>query len=837
MIFSEKTKAATAISVILLLASTILAAVVSVQAQDENYPHGGQAGPTQFATSPPAGVTPAIVVDVDPYLSFRPNPIGVGQTLLVNIWATPPPAANRYLSYFTVTITAPNGNTDEFGPFNSYVADGTAWFEYVPDQVGEYKLKFDFGGTYFPAGVYIGGVLNGTGVPIGFNAAPSTYASTWFRPASTNEQTLNVQSEMVPSWPPSPLPTDYWTRPVPPLNREWYSIAGNYPYSYLNDARDWLGPFVTAPNTCHVAWKQPQMLAGIIGGETGTYALNTRAFQSPGVIYFGRIYMTYPKPGVGNVAGCYDLRTGAVIYEIPESAGGVTPRILSYVEGTPSVPGGTPSLTGELLAANLVGLYSRVTIGDRLIKINPWTGEVTTNVTGMTGQFHSNQYVLSVQNLGNSVPASQRYRLINWTTAGSSNNFTSRIISNISYPQSSLPSLVDFDRAVAVQVNRFGVGAVYGGNIYAINLKTGSIMWNITTDPQTPFSSGCASIDEGKVAVVFEDRSWRAWDLLSGQLAWTSEKIDYPWGVFWSYDASSWNGMLYAGAYTGMYAFDWTNGNVVWKFQPPSVPFETPYSGLYSFHSATIVADGKLFTYSSEHTPSQPITRGWKFYALNATTGDKVWEFAGSGIDSRRYLGAAADGYLSVSNSYDGNMYVFGKGKSATTVEAPLTVIPKGDSFEIRGTVLDMSPGQPGTPCVSRESMTLQMEYLHMQQPIDGIWHNETITGVPVFLSVCDAEGSGIDIGTVITDGYYGTFSETWKPEQEGEYKIIASFAGDESYGSSSALTTVTVGPAAPTTNNPEIPTPADNTMLLYGIVVLVVIAIIIGIVALLRKR
>ena len=58
-----------------------------------------------FRNVPPAGVTPNLTVTVTPYLSFRPNPIGVGQPLLINIWTTPPPAANRYLGGFTVVIT------------------------------------------------------------------------------------------------------------------------------------------------------------------------------------------------------------------------------------------------------------------------------------------------------------------------------------------------------------------------------------------------------------------------------------------------------------------------------------------------------------------------------------------------------------------------------------------------------------------------------------------------------------------------------------------------------------------------------------------------------------
>jgi hypothetical protein len=76
-----------------------------------------------------------------------------------------------------------------------------------------------------------------------------------------------------------------------------------------------------------------------------------------------------------------------------------------------------------------------------------------------------------------------------------------------------------------------------------------------------------------------------------------------------------------------------------------------------------------------------------------------------------------------------------------------------------------------------------------------------------------------------------------WTPPKEDTYTITASFASDDSYGSSSAATGLSVGPAPETPSTPEIPTPVDNTMLLYGILALVVIAILIGIAALLRKR
>ena len=57
-------------------------------------------------------------------------------------------------------------------------------------------------------------------------------------------------------------------------------------------------------------------------------------------------------------------------------------------------------------------------------------------------------------------------------------------------------------------------------------------------------------------------------------------------------------------------------------------------------------------------------------------------------------IGPIADGYLTASG-YDGYTYVFGKGKSETTVTAPDVAVPKGTAITIKGTVLDMSPAQP----------------------------------------------------------------------------------------------------------------------------------------------
>jgi hypothetical protein len=131
------------------------------------------------------------------------------------------------------------------------------------------------------------------------------------------------------------------------------------------------------------------------------------------------------------------------------------------------------------------------------------------------------------------------------------------------------------------------------------------------------------------------------------------------------------------------------------------------------------------------------------------------------------------------------------------------------------------------------------MEYLHLQNSISGLWGNETITGVPVKLTAIDSNNNVLDIGTVTTNGYYGTFSCTWTPPNEGNYTVIATFAGDDSYGSSSAATALSVSAtpaptatptATPTTVSSNQPTTTDlMTYLVIGIIAIIIAIAIVG--------
>jgi hypothetical protein len=852
---SKKLAKTTAVTLVILMATSIaLMSNVTVNAQEEGA-HGGAPGAVTGGPIP-AGVTPTVSFETLPYISVRPNPVGVDQIVLVNMWVQPPLNVERAHTGYTVTFTKPDGTKDVIGPVNSFTADTTFWFEYVVDQVGTWKYKFSFAGDYYPEGRYNDGALVTSG--------GSLLDDVYYQPSETAEYSLVVQQEQVFSWPPAPLPTDYWTRPVQPNNRELWPIAGNDPYSgsgeglpgwpagtnFYSNGYDFV-PYVQGPNSAHVVWTQLGALSGLFGGAYGQQsalvdtkgAANTfigsggpGSRGNPQIVYMGRCYNTLTKPMLTLVNGtyrtlpttvweCFDLRTGQVYWDLTDV---VAPTAIHFEANAPAIPGAIYRVGGII--------YLVAISGNRLIKYNPTTGAVNTNVSLPTlsgNTIYNDPYVLSVQTINATL---NQYRLVNWTMDGSSTNFTSRITSNITFPLSSIGT-ADFESMIGVTTqsissNATGVGI--GTRLIGVSLLTGNVLWNVTTETtsgtQGSFSGSTGVSDHGKFAIRLNDGLWHAWDLTTGQVAWVSKLTSYPWGIFGEYDVHSAYGLLYYTQYDGVQAWDWETGDLVWSFHSPSNPYETPYLSQYSWGTGAVIADGKIYAYNCEHSPSSPVTRGWRTFCINATSGEGIWNITGTMCP-----GLVSDGYLTATNEYDGLMYVFGKGQSATTVTAPLTTVTENVPILIQGTVLDMSPAQPGTPCVSKDSMSTYMEYLHMQAPIDGIWHNVTVTGVPVTLLSLDKDGHAINIGTATSD-ISGNFQMAWTPPAQGVYKITASFLGDDSYGSSWAEAGVSVGPAPEPITFPEQPTPADYTWTIIGMGIAIIVAIAIA-VLILRKR
>ena len=838
----------TAIALFLLMASATLLAL-PVQAQEEE--HGGSTEGMPGGSIPlPSGVTPDVSYETLAYVNFRPNPIGLGQPLLVNVWLQPPIHVARYFKdAFLVTLTKPDGTTDTVGPLTSYYGDGTSWFEYTVDQIGTWKIKFDFLGAYFPPGNYTSGAAFTLGQTL--NAPLGVY----YKPSSDGPYEFVVQQELALSWPPSPLPTDYWTRPVNLEFREWWPILGGYPNTgIVGGGPTWPAntntymsnydfyPYVQGPKSAHIVWRRQDSLGGLIGGTLGQIAYDGRP-GSPSIIYNGRCYQSITKVLDGvtqSVWQCYDLRTGEIYWE--KTGINQPPTIISYVERTVSiVPGESARKSGLTVELLYVG-------NNRVIAYDPWVGTVNYNVSTApmgTGTYYANPSVfLSVINQGNS--SNPDYRLVNWTITGDVTfpTLTNRrlgVISNISWPFSSL-GIVDYQAGIAVNTQSItpsSTGVAYGQMIMAASLTTGQVLWNITTDTslgdQGFFSGSTRIADQGKFAVRLNDGYWHCWDLQTGQKLWKSELSSQPWGIWGIYGVGSAYGLLYYPQYDGVVAYNWSTGKVAWRYKYVApYPYETVYSdsntgeALYPFYQSTVrIADGMIYEANDEHSVSNPIPRGWRIHCINATTGEGIWNITGQYAP-----GGIADGYLTAGNR-DGFLYAFGKGKSATTVTVSEKTAAKGSSVLIEGTVLDMSPAQPGTPCVSKDSMAIYMEYLHMQKPIPSDY---TVTGVPVQLLAIGSNGNVIEIGTTTSD-VSGSFKMAWTPPNEDVYTVTATFAGDESYGSSWGETGLSVGPAPEPITFPESPTPADYTWTIIGAAIAVIIAVALAAILILRKR
>ena len=799
-------------------------------------------------------------VDVKAFLSVRPSVVGIGQELLINMWISPAPGANRQYHDLTLIVTDPNGIVKTF-PLTTYVADGTMWMPWITDIVGEWTFKLEYKGEYFAPGRYLNGEI------ITGDTGGTLYADgATIKPASTPTQIVTVQEDIISSWPAQNFPrNDYWTRPVHEENREWWPYIGDYPWFGPGTNSMWnqLYPdtnkaynseygfvaWVTGPESGHIVWKRQYAFSGLMGGDPGGESHVGPPLSSwnmkPSIIVGGRAYHSYTKvatngPGSQTYWECYDIRTGKVFWERPLYAGETAPNLIEYSTATPEVEGADGNPNAPLL----------LSIGNGYLrKYNTLTGVMTTNVsiapmTGTGGTYYMNGYVLGIQDLGADA-GSERYRLINWTTLGTSANFATRVVSNTTYARSALPTnqLTDWNVGIGCTVASVTEGGMYvGQTMIAFNLRTGEELWRKTVDE--PLYSNTANVaDHGQLAILSAKGYYLAYDLHTGRETWRTRTLDYPWDAsgWGSYSVGSAYGQLYWVAQTGIYAIDWKDGNINWKFEKECPPFETPFINpegisVYPFNAPVLIADGKIYAYSSEHTPDAPFYRGQPVVCIDVFTGKEVWSVGGLNGDNNMRRAqmdmAIADGYLTV-GARDGYMYTFGRGESATTVSASQVPLTLGKKALITGTVLDLSPAQPGTACVSKDSMDAIMMYIHIQTPINGVFGDKEIIGVPVYLYAVDPNGNDVYIGEVISDGYSGTFGfDNWIPELPGLYTITATFMGDESYGMSSATTYLTVaeGEAIPS---------ADNTVLYAVIgtaVAMLTVLVIFGILLLKKK-
>jgi hypothetical protein len=444
-----------------------------------------------------------------------------------------------------------------------------------------------------------------------------------------------------------------------------------------------------------------------------------------------------------------------------------------------------------------------------------------------------------------------------WTVGGADNNV--------------IPLIIQGDKMVLVQ-GTFGDHAGFAGtitaamttdpaNVTAISLNPqtrGNALWAKSFD-QAPgnVTRTIADWDPTNNVFIFEDKETfvhYGYSLTTGERVWGPTTVPQDETTDWNYfsldtDTVGYGKLFYTG-YSGIvYAYDTSNGNLLWTYgnggagNSTNSGFETAY-GRYPI-TVSAIADGKIFLRTTEHSPNSPLFKGALMRAINVTDGTEIWTISDWGNIMYGGVTPIADGILTALNTYDSQIYAYGKGPSALSVEAPKASVELGRSLVISGMVTDIAAGTKqieqaarfpnGVPAVSDKSQSAWMEYVYMQKP-----KPTDATGVIVSINVIDANGNNRNIGTAISDSS-GAFSFQYTPDITGKYTVIATFAGSESYYPSTSETSFAVDPAPPTVAPTA--TPIQSTMVdqyfvpaVAGIIAVIAIGFAITILVL-RKR
>jgi outer membrane protein assembly factor BamB len=823
--------------------------------------------------------TPAWQIPTYASISVAPNPIGVGQSVNVNFWINmPPPTANAQYGdrwhNFKVTVTKPDGSNETLGPYSSDDVGG-AYLQYTPTVTGNYTFQFSF-----PGQTLAGENLSPTGA-----GAAAPFIGDYYQPSISNSFTIVVQQEPIGYAAVNPLPTDYWTRPIYGENNEWSSIGGNwlglgastFAITGMYNASANYNAYTTAPNSAHILWTKPEAFGGIIGGEFGAtetgnyYSTSQYEPKFAPIIMQGVLYYTLFPGSSTNPAGwaAVDLHTGQVLWTKSTTEELRCGQILHYVSpnqygglaylwtmpqnatGFGGVPGGTyygmyDAMTGNWIL-NIVGAPTMTLIEDQSGSLIGYYVNSTTKTLNM---WNSTQAILNYGLATGQNPNTWMWR----PPQGASINFSLGIqwaaplatnISNVALPATLGISAIQSDVVLLTAANSTG-GSYYqpGWQIEAgYSAIDGHQLW-LTNRTELPYSRiivGSTTAGNG-VYVEFaqSDMTSTGYSLTTGKPIWGPITLPNanPFGTSGIQTVVA-NGTIYTWDYGGdVYAINMNTGAILWQYHTPPGGYESPYGiePLWTFTVGTI-ADGKLFV-PEGHMYSPPLFHNAQQLALNLTTGQPVWSIDAFDVTSAP---AISDGIMTTLNAYDNQIYAYGKGPSAMTVTAPSIGVTTATPITISGTVIDLSAGTKqqapaanfpnGLPCVSDASMTQWMEYVYMQQPAPT-----NVTGVPVTISVLDSNGNYRTIGHTTSDDS-GTFALTWTPDITGNYTIVATFAGSESYYSTSAETHFYAnGPALTAAPYPIVTLPPTEMYFAISTTA-IIIAIAIVAVLVLKKR
>ena len=811
------------------------------------------------------------------FLALTPNPAGTNQKVLVvmflsNLQASAGGTGGARFHNYTVTITKPDGSIETQGPFISDDVSN-AGFYYTPTTIGNYTFVFKYPGEFTPATVGPGGsspnttfgpsqsrpvtlVVQQNAVPETFgNPVPTNY---WLRP-------LNAQNYLWQS-----------------ISSNWLMASWDGTGRQFDQGSVYIpAGAAKVPDSAHVLWAEPITFGGLVGGEFGniqyTDGRSYEQFFKPPVVIAGRLYYNTiqaeePVTAINfSSITCLDLRTGENIFTIPNAtlsfgqiynyvspnqAGalaylwetrGTTWRMFdawtgNYILSIAGVPSGTTLLDNTFYGDSKRGpgdilVYSLNANQKSLVLWNssqciPKLGDTGTNYW----QWRPYQFVgITLNATGNTTypgsfgPTVRNSNGIMW-------NATLQ-----DFPTGGTIRQIGYDNKIYVS-NGTGVQGVifsfpYVSTWVCYSMTDGSKLWGPTTiDTRTQlplnatgiFSSGISSnrqIGPGDICPLWckETMQWFTWNLQTGQFMYKTDPLTTNDFGFYNWESKllTPDGYLYNWGYDGsIHAYNLTTGKALWQFSSGDAETATPY-GVWPFYNGLTIADGKLIGQTSDHGNGvEPLFQGEGLYVLNYQTGQQLWNFTGWFEQ-----GVIADNIYVAHNCYDNQIYAFGKGPSATTVSAQPAVQTKGSAVMIQGTVSDQSPGAKNmvangvinlVPLVDDADQNQYMEYLYEQQAFPT-----NCRGVQVHLRAVDSNHVIKDLGYVTSD-INGFFKMMWTPDATGEYTIVASFDGSNSYWSSSAETAIgiaaapagSVSPpptAAPTPSGIVTPTPPVN--------------------------
>jgi hypothetical protein len=764
---------------------------------------------------------PAWKIPTFSYIVVSPNPVGVGQNVFVIFWIDKmPPTGNGALGdrweNLKVEVTKPDGSKSTLGTYTSDPIGG-GYATYTPTVVGTYSFEFTF-----PEQV---ATLAG---PTGLAGTDSVYVNDTFL-ASSATATLTVQQEPLPAPISYPLPTDYWTRPIEGQNTEWVSIASNWLGSPQIVGK--LQPDGIGPNSPHIMWTKPFQFGGLVGGNYAdipsvTYYSGLSyegRFTNP-LIMHGRLYYNLPKSNDAAGGGyiCVDLQTGETLYWQNMSQPGFG-QLFDYE--SPNQHGVIPN--GYLWTSSMSDVYDPLT-GDRLFGM--------TNVPAGTAVYGPQGEILRYVLNYNTTASSGWLALWNntaspselaaptgtsgwqWRPVGKSIDASTAYSWNVTIPAlpgSSSPAIIK----VIPNDIIIGRSSTFSGFSPAFGTPDPYTLWAISDKPASrgqllwiknyPAPTGNTSILMGptsptaRVLAVYERETMRYWGISidDGSQVWGPTPSESPLDYYQKFGANEVMeayGNLYTASYGGIVrCYSMTTGNLLWSYNNTAVGLAAVWPNWPIGMAA--IADGKVYAFTSEHSPNAPPYKGAKVRAINATTGEEIWTMNGwmSGFQAAGAACAVADGILTFLNLYDMQIYGIGKGPSATTIEAPMTSNELGKSIVIRGTVTDIAAGTRqkeqaarfpnGVPAVSDKSMSAWMEYVYMQKP-----RPSDVVGVDVSLFVLDENNNYREIGKTTADAD-GFFSFDWAPDIPGKYTVTAVFDGSESYWPSHAVSAFTV--------------------------------------------